>query len=278
MPWTWSDAAKRWLTETAHKRSSRDDLRYSRWLEQHWQDRQLDTIKAADICHIAELKKNESSPATANRHLAFIRAILRRAHREWEWIDKAPFIRLYPEKARRVRWISPDQARHLLDQLPEHSRHAVIFALSTGLRHANVVGLTWQQVDVKRRVAWLFADQTKNGDDLQVPLNDVALSVLKLRQHLHDKYVFTYRGKPVKRLNTTAWLSALDRAGIENFRWHDLRHTWASWLVQEGVPLYALQELGGWKTAGMVRKYAHLSPAQNLGYACKIDSHLRGAS
>ncbi|MDR0380219.1 MAG: tyrosine-type recombinase/integrase, partial [Candidatus Accumulibacter sp.] len=81
---------------------------------------------------------------------------------------------------------------------------------------------------------------------------------------------------PIKRLTTKSWYNALKRAGIENFRWHDLRHTWASWLVQEGVPLYALQEMGGWKTADMVRKYAHLSPAHNLQHVQKINHLLFG--
>ncbi|CAH1906298.1 hypothetical protein NTGHW29_860001 [Candidatus Nitrotoga sp. HW29] len=65
--------------------------------------------------------------------------------------------------------------------------------------------------------------------------------------------------KPVTQVNTKAWHKALKRTGIENFRWHDLRHTWASWHIQEGTPLHVLQELGGWSTAEMVQKYAHLS-------------------
>ena len=71
---------------------------------------------------------------------------------------------------------------------------------------------------------------------------------------------FTYRGNPVKQTGATAWENACKRAGIEDFRWHDLRHTWASWHVQEGTPLHVLQELGGWESPEMVRKYAHLTP------------------
>lgn len=72
-------------------------------------------------------------------------------------------------------------------------------------------------------------------------------------------------------VNTTSWRKALKRAGITNFRWHDLRHTWASWLVQRRVPLFVLQELGGWQSAEMVRRYAHLSPSVNARYAAEID-------
>ncbi len=71
-------------------------------------------------------------------------------------------------------------------------------------------------------------------------------------------YVFTYESNPVKQVSTRAWYKALKRAGIESFRWHNWRHTWASWHVQNGTPLHVLQELGGWETPGMVRRYANL--------------------
>ena len=76
----------------------------------------------------------------------------------------------------------------------------------------------------------------------------------------HLAVVFTFEGRPILQPNTKAWRKALERAGIENFRWHDLRHTWASWHVQAGTPLHVLQELGGWETPAMVRRYTHLAP------------------
>lgn len=83
------------------------------------------------------------------------------------------------------------------------------------------------------------------------------------------KYVFTYLGNRVIQTSTKAWYKALSRAGIEDFRWHDLRHTWASWMVQKGVPLHALQELGGWQSSDMVAKYAHLSSEHLKTYVDK---------
>lgn len=272
---TWDDAAKLWLEETKHKRSHRDDVAKIKWLNQHLGGKSLDTITRDQIKKLGALKAEESSPSTANRYLALIRAIFRRAAHEWEWIDKPPFVRLYPEQTRRVRWLTSEQAAVLLEELPEHHVHPMLFALATGLRQSNVLGLTWQQIDLKRRTAWLHGEQVKNGEDLHISLNDMAMSVLYARRWIHNTHVFTYQGKPIKRLTTRAWYKALKRAKIENFRWHDLRHTWASWLVQEGVPLYAVQEMGGWKSASMVRKYAHLSPAHNLHYAQSIDQNLR---
>ncbi len=86
----------------------------------------------------------------------------------------------------------------------------------------------------------------------------------------HEAYVFTYQGRPIKDANSTAWKNALKKAGIENFRWHDLRHTWASWHVQQGTPLAVLQELGGWENSDMVRRYAHLGKEHTANYANKL--------
>jgi integrase len=85
------------------------------------------------------------------------------------------------------------------------------------------------------------------------------MSVLQKQIGKHRDHVFTFKGQPVEQLSTAAWYKALKRAGIENFRWHDLRHTWASWHVQSGTPLHVLQELGGWASYAMVQRYAHLA-------------------
>ena len=92
----------------------------------------------------------------------------------------------------------------------------------------------------------------------------------------HRTRVFTFRGKPINQANTKAWKGALKRAEIENFRWHDLRHTWASWLMQSGTPLNVVQEMGAWESEGMVRRYAHLAPAQLAQHAEVVSKLLDG--
>jgi integrase len=82
--------------------------------------------------------------------------------------------------------------------------------------------------------------------------------------------VFSYEGKSIRQVSTKAWYAALERAGITDFRWHDLRHTWASWHVQNGTPLHALQELGGWESSEMVRRYAHFSAEHLAPYADRL--------
>ena len=141
----------------------------------------------------------------------------------------------------------------------------------TGLRESNVVNLEWSQVDMQRKCAWIHADQAKGKKAIPVPLNDQAIKVIQGQIGKHRHNVFTYKGKPVKGCNNHAWAKALKRAGIEDFRWHDLRHTWASWHVQNGTPLHILQELGGWSCYEMVRRYAHLSPAHLSAYSANAE-------
>lgn len=268
--YSWEQAVVKWLGETTHKASQKEDIKLLRWLDPHLRGLALTAITREKIRQIGDIKRLESSPATANRHLALIRSILRRAAREWEWVDQAPPIRLYPEPSRRVRWITREQAERLLAELPGHLAALARFSLATGLRQANATGLRWDQVDMVRAVAWIHADQAKNGKAIPVPLNPEAMAVVREQIGKHLAVVFTFEGRPILQPNTKAWRKALERAGIENFRWHDLRHTWASWHVQAGTPLHVLQELGGWETPAMVRRYTHLAPEHLAEHAARI--------
>ena len=118
--------------------------------------------------------------------------------------------------------------------------------------------------------AWIHADQAKGGKAIPVPLNSEALAVVREQIGRNPTVVFTFDGRPILQPNTKAWRTALARAGIDDFRWHDLRHTWASWHVQAGTPLHVLQELGGWETPAMVRRYAHLAPEHLAEHAARI--------
>ena len=104
---------------------------------------------------------------------------------------------------------------------------------------------------------WSTNPQAPPGDGPSI----TAAAVVVVRQQIgkSETHVFSYRGNSIRQVNTKAWRAALKRVGIADFRWHDLRHTWASWHVQSGTPLHALQELGGLETAEMVRRYAYLS-------------------
>lgn len=146
----------------------------------------------------------------------------------------------------------------------------VEFSLATGLRESNVTQLEWNQVDLQRKVAWIHADQSKSRKPFGVPLNSDAIRVLTAERGKHAERVFTFNGNPVQKANTKAWRNALKRTGIAKFRWHDLRHTWASWHIQNGTQISVLKELGGWSDISMALKYAHLSPEHLASHAENI--------
>lgn len=268
---SWQEAAVRWVKETSHKRSHDKDVAKLRWLHPFLGHLMLSQVDRDLIDSLGERKAKQSSPSNANRYLALVRSILRRARDDWEWVNHIPKVRLYREAKRRVRWITRDEAATLLVELPPHLREMARFSLSTGLRQRNVSYLRWDQVDMLRKVAWVHADEAKSGRAIAVPLNEDALETLRGRLHQHAVYVFTYKGKPVERCTTKAWDRACARAGIEDFRWHDLRHTWASWHVQSGTSLQELMELGSWTTFEMVMRYAHLAADHLRTAACRID-------
>ena len=149
---------------------------------------------------------------------------------------------------------------------------AAEFALATGLRENNVLNLEWSQIDPKRRMALLHADQVKNRTTLGIPLNDAAMAVLASRRGKNKRWVFAHpdSGKPLYKASNRAWYSALRKAKLVGFRWHDLRHTFASWAVMNGVSMRELMELGGWKSYSMVQRYSHLSKDHLAEAANKI--------
>ncbi len=154
--------------------------------------------------------------------------------------------------------------------LPVHLRAVVRFALATGCRMSEILHLEWLRVDFGRRVAWLDPGTTKNGDGRGIPLNNDAVLALREVEGIHPRWCFTYQDKRMDAVGS-AWERALRRTGIENFRFHDLRHTWASWHVMSGTRLQELMELGGWKSFEMVLRYAHLAPEHLADAARRIE-------
>ena len=270
---SWNEAVLKYLDETSHKATQADDKAHLRWLDPHLDGVDLASIDRARLDQISENRKAEGvANATVNRTLEVVRAVLRKAAYEWEWIDKAPRLRMLPEPKRRIRWITREEAERLLAELPKHLRAVAEFSLETGLRKSNVTGLEWSQVDLSRRCAWIHPDQAKARRAIAVPLSKRAVEILREQKGKHRKAVFTYAKRPIRQVNTKAWRAALIRAGIEDFRWHDLRHTWASWHAQAGTPLHVLQELGAWESVEMVRRYAHLSSDHLVEYVDRVST------
>ena len=181
-----------------------------------------------------------------------------------------PKIRMLHGEVERDRWLNREDAEKLLAVCPPHLAALVRFALSTGCRAREITGLEWNRVDLARRTAWL--DHTKNGTPRGVPLNMDAVRVLEAEVGKHPLFCFTYKGQPIGwELTNTAWKNALKKAGIENFRFHDLRHTWASWHRQSGTSCDELKDLGGWKSRIMVDRYAKYATEHLTVAAARIE-------
>ncbi len=279
---SWDTAVLAWLKEHGHRRSIEDIKLRLRWLSARLQGKPLSSITDKVIRKLADERKaqtvNESgqlsSNGTVNRTLAELSKILHYAHSR-SWLPSVPPISMLHEPAKRIEWLTRDQAQDLLVELPPHLAAMARFALATGLRESNVRLMCWQQIDLERGLAWIYADQAKAGKDIAVPLNDEAVAVLQAQRDGHSRWVFPVPrwetkthpddephqvwDSPTGKISNHAWRKACIRAKLPTLRFHDLRHTWASWHVQAGTPLAVLKELGGWSTLAMVERYAHLS-------------------
>jgi integrase len=288
---SWDAAVLSWLGEHQHLRSIEEVKRNLRWLSERLQGKALASITSDVVRKLSSERRAQkirgdlTSPATVNRHLSDLSRILNHAHSRG-WLPAPPPIAKLHEAAKRVTWITHDQARTLLAELPEHLASMAKFGLATGLRESNIRLLEWSQVDLSRSLAWVHADQAKAGKDIAVPLNADALAVLRGQTGRHKKWVFpaplwaktAKAGKdphqtwerPTGKISSMAWRKACIRADLPTLRFHDLRHTWASWHVQSGTPLAVLQELGGWASLSMVQRYAHLSVSHVAAWAGNI--------
>lgn len=268
----WDQAALAWVEEHAQqKKSFSDDILKLRWLQPKLTGLALSEIKPELLARIRDEKIGEGcAPATANRHLATVSAVLHFAVRK-TWLAAPPWIPYMQEEDGRIVWLSREQADELVAELPEHLAQMARFTLATGLRRSNCTGLEWDRVDLTRRVAWVWPEEMKAGKAMAIPLNNDAVEALQERLGADPRWVFTYRKKPVTRTKTKAWDAAVKRAKCPpGLRWHDLRHTWATWHVMAGTPLEVLMKLGGWASYEMVLRYAHFAPGYLAEYASRV--------
>lgn len=221
------------------------------------------------------------SQTTVKRYLAALSHVFTVAVREWQWLENNPVQRVSkPKEPRgRVRFLSDDERRRLLDAC-SRSKHpdlytAVVLSLSTGARQGEIMGLTWSRIDLSRGVATL--DHTKNGEHRALPLAGLALELLRARvRRIDTDLVFPGRNpeRPVDL--RPAWLDALTAADIVDFRWHDLRHSAASYLAMNGATLAEIAEVLGHKTLMMVKRYSHLSEQHTAGVVERMNRAIFG--
>lgn len=213
------------------------------------------------------------SGPTVNRYLATLSACLSYAIKCLGWLESNPCERVMrsKEKPGRVRFLSDEELACLLDACRPHADLylAVILSLTTGARQSEIMTLRWSQIDVTRQTITLHQGETKNDQARALPLVGEALALLQKRakvRSLTDNRVFpAVKERAERRSVREVWERALATAKIDNFRWHDLRHTAASYLVMNGVTLAEVAKILGHKTMAMVLRYAHLANGHIVG-------------
>ena len=216
---------------------------------------------------------------TKNKYIASIRRLLNLCV-EWEWLDRPLKLSRFEEPAARIRWESPQRIMAMVDALTvPWMRDAVIVAVMTGMRETEQFSLVPSQVLLEQRHTWVTHETAKSKRARAVPLNDDAHAVFERRLKRAGQWVFTRDngdGRRIGQHDRRVFQRACETAGITNFHWHDLRHTWASWHVQgimtgTSTPLMVLKDLGGWETIEMVQKYAHLAPSHIAVHAGTVN-------
>ncbi len=227
------------------------------------------------------------APATVNRYFATLSRVFAIAVREWEWLDDSPTRRLTKlrEPPGRSRFLSTDERKQLLQacrQSPNQNLYvAVVLALSTAARRMEIMGLRWRDIDLERGLITLRF--TKNGVRRSIPLQGYALELIKEKRrqcdgaHHTNSLLFPGRRNPEKPIDLrVSWAKVLEVAGIEDFRWHDLRHSAASYLAMNGATLVEISEILGHKTLQMVKRYAHLSVSHTVCVVAKMNREIFG--
>lgn len=258
---TWDDALRRWFLEKSSKKSLRRDTCIAAFYTQRVGGRAMASIDEACVSGlVADTLSEKHATGTRNRYLAWLRSFLRRCH-AWRMLGFVPRVESLVQRRRDIAPITGAEVASLLQRLPQHQRAIAGFALSTGLRRGNVLRLRWDAVDLAGGVVRVASSEHKSGRSRSIPLCTDARRILESQVGQHPEYVFAdHRGHaPIGSLKT-GWLKAVRDAGLPGFRFHDLRHTWASWHTQNGTPPIVLKELGGWQSLKMLEHYSHLAP------------------
>lgn len=169
----------------------------------------------------------------------------------------------------------PERPQWPVDGFTDHLMPVVLLAMNTGLRRGELLGLRWEQVDLTRRMVTVTASAAKSGKTRHVPLNDEAADVLTRWHKQHRKangLVFPGRGGAEMTNISTSWQRLVDDADLCGFRFHDLRHDFASKLVMHGVDLNTVRELLGHADLKMTLRYSHLAPDRLAAAVAKIGS------
>jgi integrase len=268
---TFAELMERYLTEHASRRAHyRRYVNMVENLKRFFGNPKLVHVTPKTIVAFKNKRYTDGvKPATINRELAVLKKAFNLACREWEWVRDNPVCRVSMEREQntRDRWLTEAEEKRLLAEATPWVRELVIFAAHTGMRQGEILALTWSGVELERRTVTVF--KSKNGERRTIPVNQTVVDLLthKYRERdpgtpsVTDLVFVSETLTPLDGSNLRrGFNSALKAAKIENFHFHDLRHTFATRLVQAGVDLYKVQRLLGHKSPSMTQRYAHHFP------------------
>jgi integrase len=275
---TWDEACLDWFKKKGA--SLRPiTLKKQSYIAQYWQKqlsgKALRSITTELVTNLLlerpGVNPNQETPenATANNYACFVSKVMRHAGISLAFYS-------FPVSSGREQWLSVEQWLDIESVMSDEVRHIATFSLATGLRKSNVTGLKWEWI--KGESLLIPSAMTKTKVAYGIPLNKTAMGILQERRAspvVHTQNVFTLGGKEVLELALhRAWKRALDEAGVEDMTYHGLRHTYASWMVQAGVPFEIVARLGQWKLGGMVHRYAHFDSESLRSWCLKFDTIL----
>jgi len=254
---TFDEMVKKYLTDYAKQR----DPRTAKLLLPFFTGYTLSQITTKLIAEYRNMRLKKVKPATVYQELALMRRMFNVAIKEWEWMRDNPVSRLsfsVGNKNARDRWLTLEEEEKLLNFAtnPKWLRNLIVFALHTGMRRGEILNLMWKDVDFKRKTVTIV--KSKNNEKRAIPMSQTLYDTLKNIEKVVDisGRVFPISGSSLRH----AFDDTVIKAGIEDFHFHDLRHTFATRLVQNGVDLYKVKELLGHKTINMTMRYAHHYP------------------
>lgn len=262
---TLDQAFGRYWLEHAHKLASAETIAYQTKdiLAGIGKPTQLSAMNDRLVSNYAAKRRAKVSDSSVNREMDLLRAVMRMADQRWGYevgkVDwKSQRLR---EPEARDRYLKPEEAQRLIACAAPHLKDPIGFSLLTGLRLGNVLKLDWSQIDMQQRgITFRVKSKKPGGKAHTLPISDAMLVLLANQGPKDAGQVFLRKGKPIKDWGC-AWRGAKRRAKITDFRWHDLRHTAATWMIQGGVPLDVAQTVLGHQSIRTTQRYAHRAPS-----------------
>jgi len=263
---TFKEMMEKYLDEYASKKISEKSFRgYAKKPISYLGDYLLAEVTPKIINEYKTRRRNDGiGPASLNRELATMKKAFNLAIKEWEWMKDNPVskVSMEEENNKRDRWLTVEEEGRLLRVCSPWLKELVIFALNTGMRLGEIISLEWKAVDLFRRTVTVF--KSKNKKPRTIPVNNTIFEMLKGKAKVKSISGLIFHSATHTKLHITsvdhAFKKAVKRAKIEDFHFHDLRHTFATRVVQSGKDLYQVQKLLGHESPSMTQRYAHHYP------------------